>query len=123
MKTISIHASMTPSSEDIGRLELEKQHRQLGYFQIGYHYVIRRNGTTETGRSEVSPCPLSSGIAVCLIGGVDSRGAAINNFTSEQIDSLSLLWDTIHRRESGNTMLVSKTPSVSQTLIDSLKLK
>lgn len=122
MKTISIHASMTPSSEDIGRLELEKQHRAFGYFQIGYHYVIRRNGKTESGRPENSRVPHSDPdeILVCVVGGVSQDGAPSDNFTNAQKTELIVFLDQLQKRERGDIRIVSKTPAVSQPLIDSL---
>ena len=41
---IIVHCSKTHSGLNIGRTELDRQHRKLGYFGIGYHFVIRRDG-------------------------------------------------------------------------------
>lgn len=47
---IVILSSKTGPEEDIGITELERQHRDKGCVMVGYHYVIRRDGTIETGR-------------------------------------------------------------------------
>jgi len=54
-----VTCSMTRDSEDIGAAELAAAHRRQGYSQIGVHYVIRRNGRIETGRSTSLPGAMS----------------------------------------------------------------
>jgi len=78
---------------DIGEKELNRWRRQWGYPDSGFHFVIRRDGTIETGRN-----PLAVGrhtvahdftsIGVCLIGGVNESDVPENNFTPAQWDSL-----------------------------------
>ena len=36
---------------DIGLNEIRKWHLDLGWRDVGYHYIIRRNGEVELGRS------------------------------------------------------------------------
>lgn len=84
---------------DIGAKEINLWHRQRGFFNIasglsiGYHYVIRRDGTVETGRpvSEAGAHAKgynSTSIGICLVGGIDKDGKAEDNFTPEQWNSL-----------------------------------
>jgi len=72
--------------------------RGNGWNDIGYHYVIRRNGDIETGRRIDIPGAHARGhnensIGICLIGGVDAndRKKATANFTLEQYLSLNVL--------------------------------
>lgn len=48
---IVVHCTDSPDSMDIGADEIRKWHRERGFDDIGYHFVVRRNGTTETGRA------------------------------------------------------------------------
>ena len=47
---IVIHCSKTSQTEDIGINELKAKFIDEGWSDIGYHYVIRRDGTLEEGR-------------------------------------------------------------------------
>lgn len=105
MKTvITLHASNTPPDVDLGRRELDIRDRKKNYAEIGYHYVIRRDGTIETGRTLKSASVFDEvriareSISVCLIGGVDDRREPINNFTREQRDALIDLAHDLRQR-------------------------
>lgn len=87
---------MTRDSEDIGTAELASAHRRQGYSQIGVHYVIRRNGVVETGRSTALPGSMSRdmnhrAIQVCLIGGLNDHLEPYGSFTPEQLTALKHL--------------------------------
>lgn len=100
---IAIHCSATPADRDIGAADIRRWHRQRGWRDIGYHYVIRRDGTVETGRpvdmpGAHEPKINSRSIAVCMVGGsppLDSvaakRGLGENNYTPAQWTALSSL--------------------------------
>lgn len=70
---IVIHCADTPPNMDIGAFEINEWHVKRGFLCIGYHLVVRRNGSVEAGR------PLSmigahveghnaNSIGVCLVG-------------------------------------------------------
>lgn len=91
-----VTCSMTRDSEDIGAAELAAAHRRQGYSQIGVHYVIRRNGVIEAGRSTGLPGSMSRdmnhrAIQVCLIGGLNDHLEPYGSFTTEQLRALSEL--------------------------------
>lgn len=95
---IVIHCSATRPSMDVGRDEIDAWHRHRGFFGIGYHYVIRRDGSIEPGRDEDKAGAHARGfnhksLAVALVGGVteDDITIAENNFTEEQFVSLGQL--------------------------------
>jgi N-acetyl-anhydromuramyl-L-alanine amidase AmpD len=45
-----IHCAATKPSMDIGVNEIRKWHLDRGWRDVGYHYMIRRNGEVELGR-------------------------------------------------------------------------
>lgn len=98
-----IHCSATPPSMDIGARWIRKLHMSPDpndsskpWSDIGYHGVIRRDGTYEDGRdinrtgAHVRGYNTGS-IGVCLVGGVDENGKAEDNFTDAQYKTLSLI--------------------------------
>ena len=92
--TIVIHCSATPSNMDIGVDKIRKWHvDDNGWDDIGYHYVIRRDGTLEIGRDEAmvgshARAVNGTSIGVCLIGGSDSNGKWEENFAPIQFETL-----------------------------------
>lgn len=95
---IVVHCSATRPEQDVGVREIDRWHRQRGFLRIGYHYVIRRDGTVEIGRGieEIGAHVEGhnkSTIGVCLVGGVDANdiNKAENNFTPEQFAALAEL--------------------------------
>lgn len=77
---------------DVGVKEIRDWHvNGNGWKDIGYHFVIRRNGKTEKGRpleqvgAHVAGHNAGS-IGICLVGGVnqDDYTKAENNFTQAQ---------------------------------------
>ena len=51
--TIAIHCSATPPSMDIGVEKIREWHvKDNGWSDVGYHYIITRNGTIEPARPE-----------------------------------------------------------------------
>lgn len=89
-----IHCSATPEDMDIGVQEIKLWHLQRGFRDVGYHKVIRRDGTIENGRSEDVPGAHARGyneksLAVCLVGGTESdKRTPEANFTHAQWDAL-----------------------------------
>lgn len=93
-----VHCAATPASMDIGVEDIRRWHRQKGWLDVGYHYVIRRDGTVEEGRHVDTQGAHVRGenhrsVGVCMVGGVsaDSKRKATNNFTVEQFESLRAL--------------------------------
>lgn len=94
--TIIVHCAATPPSMDIGVREIRKWHQGRGWRDIGYHYVIRRDGTLESGRDLDEPGAHAKGynadsVGVCLVGGVDEMGKPDANFTFAQYKTLHSL--------------------------------
>lgn len=92
---IVIHCSATPPDMDIGVKEIRAMHRQRGFVDIGYHLVIRRDGTVEAGRPlDVIGAHVAghnhNSVAISLVGGVE-RGSpkGVDNFTPAQWTALA----------------------------------
>ena len=49
--SIAVHCMFTPYDEDFGAKDVDLWHMQRGWSGIGYHYIIRLDGTIEEGRS------------------------------------------------------------------------
>ncbi|TXH52790.1 MAG: lysozyme [Desulfurellales bacterium] len=105
---IILHCSATKPTMDIGAKEIRKWHTDKppvgrGWQDIGYHFVIRRNGVVEDGRDldgdgdifeEVGAHTVgynANSIGICMIGGIDAAGKPESNFTAEQWKALPRL--------------------------------
>jgi N-acetyl-anhydromuramyl-L-alanine amidase AmpD len=92
--SIVIHCAATKPSMDIGYNEIRKWHvNQNGWDDVGYHFIIRRDGRYEKARPEAysgahAPSHNSRSIGICLVGGMAEDGSAENNFTLEQFLTL-----------------------------------
>jgi N-acetylmuramoyl-L-alanine amidase len=92
---VIIHCSATKPSMDIGAEVIRGWHLKRGWKDIGYHFVIKRNGEIEDGRpleqvgAHVSGYNTGS-IGICLVGGVSEKNVNIaeDNFTELQWRSL-----------------------------------
>lgn len=96
-KYIVVHCSASPGRMDIGVREIDRWHRERGFWSIGYHYVIRRDGSLERGRSlEKVGAHVKihnrTSVGVCLVGGLDDEtNQPAPNYTPEQWTSLKAL--------------------------------
>ena len=75
IKEIIVHCSATPDGRDFTVEDIRRWHRQRGFNDIGYHYVIYRDGSVHKGRNESvagAHCTghNSNSIGICYIGGV-----------------------------------------------------
>jgi len=93
---IVVHCSATPPTMDIGVKEIRTWHLKKNWDDIGYHFVIRRDGSIEKGRdiatqgAHAYPYNKHS-IGICLVGGVDNAKLAEDNFSVEQYEMLKWL--------------------------------
>lgn len=76
---IIVHCSATPEGKDYSVADIRKWHKQQGWSDIGYHYVVYRDGTIRDGRDvNISGAHCvnhnAHSIGVCYIGGVASDG-------------------------------------------------
>lgn len=78
IKEIILHCSATPEGEDYTAEQIRQWHLQRGFSDIGYHYVVYRDGSVHKGRDESrtgAHCTghNSNSIGVCYIGGCAPR--------------------------------------------------
>lgn len=90
---IVIHCSATKAGQDYGVNDIRKWHRKRGYRDVGYHYVIKLDGTIQLGRPETQAGAHVAGhnarsIGVCYIGGLSVNGKATDTRTQAQKDAL-----------------------------------
>lgn len=81
---------------DIDADTIRKWHRDRGWRDIGYHHVIKRDGTLEIGRPPMAVGAHAKGfnqvsVGICLIGGIDVMGDPDANFTRAQYNRLEKL--------------------------------
>lgn len=76
---IIIHCSATPEGKDYTVEQIRQWHKQRGFSDIGYHYVIYRDGSIHSGRpiERIGAHCLkhnAHSIGICYIGGVSKDG-------------------------------------------------
>lgn len=96
---IVIHCTATRAWQDYSADDLRRMHKAQGWADIGYHYVVRLDGTIEPGRdvdkigAHVSGHNANS-IGVVYVGGLDNQGKAKDTRTENQKNALlNLLLD------------------------------
>lgn len=76
---IIVHCSATPEGKDFTVADIKKWHLARGFSDVGYHYIIYRDGSINKGRDESKIGAHCTGhnsysIGVCYIGGVAKDG-------------------------------------------------
>ncbi len=89
IRRIAIHCTATREGQDVDAATIKRWHLGQGWNDIGYHFVIRLDGTIERGRPEEIPGSHVRGfntgsIAVVYVGGLDRQGKAKDTRTVEQ---------------------------------------
>lgn len=93
---IVVHGAYTTPDMDTDAKTIDQWHRKRGFLQIGYHAVIRRDGTVEAGRADHL---IGAGVYgwndvsyhICLVGGKSPEGGWEANYTGVQYDALRFL--------------------------------
>ena len=101
---VVIHCSAVRPDQMSSVAQIDSWHRERGFkFGVGYHYVIRRDGSIESGRPEWmvgAHCVNHNkySIGVCYEGGLDARGQPADTRTAAQKATLRQLLTDLHRR-------------------------
>lgn len=101
---IVVHCSATPEGRDVTAADINKMHIARGFKKIGYHYVVRLDGTVEKGRNENEIGAHVKGynansIGVCYVGGVASDSKTPKDTrTPAQKSALKKLLHTLKQR-------------------------
>ena len=110
MRTITlivVHCSAVRPNQTSSAKQIDEWHRDRGFNGIGYHYVIRRDGTIELGRPEWeigAHCHVKGqnhnkhSIGVCYEGGLDIRGQPADTRTEAQKQTMRRLLEELHER-------------------------
>ena len=98
-----IHCSATRESQDYTPEQLKHDHLQRGFIDVGYHFYIRKDGTTTQHRrlNEVGAhCrPFNRcSIGICYEGGLDAKGKPKDTRTLKQRASLIGILLDLHRQ-------------------------
>jgi len=97
IRKIIVHCSATPAGRDIGAAYIRRLHvHERGFRDIGYHYVIRLDGSVETGRELERAGAHCTGqnatsVGICYVGGLDSRYRPADTRTPAQKRTLAAL--------------------------------
>ena len=106
---IVIHCSDVPpgvrsSAEDIDNWHKQRVTRNGTHWKgIGYHFVVRREGTVETGRKLEEVGAHCDGhnkysIGICYEGGQDYPGHHADTRTPEQVKAMRKLVEQMHAK-------------------------
>lgn len=92
MRTVTlfiIHCSaVRPNQQSLAK-DIAQWHKERGWQTIGYHYVVRRDGTIENGRptEQIGAHCISHNrysIGICYEGGLDAEGKPKDTRTDAQ---------------------------------------
>ena len=91
-----IHCSATRPDQNVTTEDIRSWHKNQGWSDIGYHYVIERNGLVYNGRDLDGDGDVEDeigahakgfnrgSISICMVGGIDEDGNPEANFTGKQ---------------------------------------
>lgn len=97
---IIVHSTNTKPNVDLSARDIDERHRKRGLLKIGYHCVIKRDGTIELGRpfneigAHLQDYDIKS-IGICMIGGLNTRGVNAPDYSTQQQKALYVLIKTL----------------------------
>lgn len=100
---IIIHCSAVRPWQQSSAKDIDKWHKDKHWKGIGYHYVVRRDGSIELGRPLEEPGAHCVGhnrysIGICYEGGLNAAGEEADTRTPEQRVRLRELVTQLHQR-------------------------
>ena len=111
MRTISmivVHCSAVRPYQTSSAKQIDEWHKRrvthgIHWKGIGYHYVVRRDGSIENGRPLTEPGSHVEGhnkhtIGVCYEGGLDVKGKKVDTRTPAQVESLRKILEELHQQ-------------------------
>ena len=116
---IVVHCSATREGRTLTPEALEAEHRRRGFRTTGYHYYIRRNGTTVLTRPPELVGAHMKGynkhsIGICYEGGYDLHGRPADTRTDFQKHSLRVLVRMLLRDYPGSRVVGHRDLSPDQ---------
>lgn len=106
---IILHCTATRAGKDFSATDIDTWHRKRGFNGIGYHWVIRLDGTIERGRPEERIGAHCVGhnahsIGITYVGGLDTQGNCADTRTSPQKESMAALVEKLCQENPGATV-------------------
>ena len=106
MRTVTlfiVHGSAVRPGQRSSASDIDRWHRARGWKSVGYHFIVRRDGSVETGRpvGEVGAhCQMHNrhSIGICYEGGLNEVGEPADTRTPAQKESLRRLLKELHER-------------------------
>lgn len=102
IRFLVLHCSATRSNQNYSVEQLRRDHIKRGFYDIGYHFYIRKDGTLTQHRfllevgAHARPYNRCS-IGICYEGGLDENGKPRNTLTAEQTERINDLLIRLHR--------------------------
>ncbi|NDV83824.1 N-acetylmuramoyl-L-alanine amidase [Bacteroides sp. 51] len=92
-KYIMLHCTATPAERVLTREDIDRYHRERGFREIGYHFIIHQDGRVEEGRALSQAGAHCKGwnytaIGVAYIGGTDKQGNPKDTRTEAQKEAI-----------------------------------
>ena len=88
---IVLHHTGNPTDDDLSAAEIDASHKAQGWMCIGYHYVVRKDGTVEVGRPHWTVGAHAYGENSHTIGIHVCGNFEIGEPTDAQIESTAML--------------------------------
>ena len=88
---IIIHHTGNPTDDDLTAEQIHRIHQNMGWAGIGYHFVIRKDGTVELGRPDIAVGAHAEGFNYCSIGVHVCGNFNIAEPTEAQLNALPML--------------------------------
>lgn len=110
---IVVHCTATKALPSISVKDIRRWHLERGWSDVGYHYIVRTDGTIEPGRLLESKGAHAAGhnahsIGVAYVGGLSDAMQPMDTRTDAQKRSLRILIAGLnaHFRTAGENLLV-----------------
>lgn len=96
LKEIILHCTATKEGQDYSVEQVRKWHLDRGFNDIGYHFLIRLDGTVEAGRPLETVGAHCKGhnansIGIAYVGGLDKNGRPKDTRTLPQKEAMRRL--------------------------------
>ena len=97
---IILHCTATPEGREVDVAEITRWHKNRGFATIGYHYLVKLDGTIENGRSIHESGAHTKGynrtsIGIAYVGGIDDSKKPKDTRNAEQLMALANLLDVL----------------------------
>ena len=102
IRFLVLHCSASRCDQDYSVEQLRRDHKARGFYDIGYHFYIRKDGTMTQHRkllevgAHARPYNRCS-IGICYEGGLDEKGKPCNTITPQQFERIQELLAVLKR--------------------------